>query len=226
MLSVAWCSVELTGNQLLPREAGRSPSMLVILFRGSIEPDSRQDLDRDNILTNCVAGPCQARGQREGDVSPFRSLFPVRYYINDFEFAVTFDADSEPSSRVVSGLPITGIRTGQYGRDPAPEMLSGSPYCPFRADIWQLGTMFMSCFDVSGHSALLVDLTKRSIYQQLGHFSEPLIALFKTMRSEDPSVRPSAASALERVRQISRELPYHTLSSAVPKKPVSPPPSP
>jgi hypothetical protein len=170
-----------------------------------------------------VAGPCQTTGRREGEVAPFRSYFPVRYYINDFEFAVTFDADSEPSSRVMSGLPLTGIRAGQYARDIAPEMLSGSPYCPFRADIWQLGTMFMSCFDVSHHSALLVDFTKRSLSQQLGHLSEPLISLFQTMCSEDPSVRPSAASALERVRQISRELPYHTLSSTVPKKPVSPP---
>jgi hypothetical protein len=84
-------------------------------------------------------------------VGPFRSLFPVRYYLNDFEFAVTFEPDSEPSSRTVTGLPITGIRTGgEYGRKPAPEMLSGAPYCPFRADIWQLGTMFKLTFGPPG----------------------------------------------------------------------------
>ena len=49
----------------------------------------------------------------------------------------------------MTGLPITGIRTGgEYARKPAPEMLSGDPYCPFRADIWQLGTMFKLTFGV------------------------------------------------------------------------------
>ena len=46
----------------------------------------------------------------------------------------------------MTGLPITGIRTGgEYARKPAP---SGDPYCPFRADIWQLGTMFKLTFGV------------------------------------------------------------------------------
>ena len=81
-------------------------------------------------------------------MGPFRSLFPIRYYINDFELAVSFEPHSEPSSRTVTGLPIAGIRTGEYGRRPAPEMLSGSPYCPFRADIWQLGIMFNMRFGV------------------------------------------------------------------------------
>jgi hypothetical protein len=79
---------------------------------------------------------------------PFRSCFPIRYFINDFELAITFDTDSDPSSRVVTGLPTAGVRPGQYGRDVAPEMLSESPYCPFRADIWQLGKMFKSIFGV------------------------------------------------------------------------------
>jgi len=55
---------------------------------------------------------------------PFRSCFPIRYFINDFELAITFDTDSDPSSRVVTGLPTAGVRPGQYGRDVAPEMLS------------------------------------------------------------------------------------------------------
>jgi hypothetical protein len=74
---------------------------------------------------------------------PFRSLFPIRYYINDFEFAVVFDPESKPESRLVTGLPLAGLCTGKYGRDPAPEMLSEAPYCPFRADVWQLGHIFL-----------------------------------------------------------------------------------
>jgi hypothetical protein len=95
---------------------------------------------------------------------PFRSLFPVRYYLNDFEFAVTFEPDSEPSSRTVTGLPITGIRTGEYGRKPAPEMLSGAPYCPFRADIWQLGTMFKLTFGVCVRSHVFFSLSQLSTF--------------------------------------------------------------
>jgi hypothetical protein len=74
---------------------------------------------------------------------PFRSLFPIHYYINDFEFAAGFDPESKPESQLATGLPFAGLRTGKYGRDPAPEMLSEAPYCPFRADIWQLGHMFL-----------------------------------------------------------------------------------
>jgi serine/threonine protein kinase len=129
-------------------------------------------------------------------------LFPVRYYINDFEFAVTFDPHSEPSSRTLTGLPTTGIRTGEYGREPAPEMLSGTPYCPFRADIWQLGTMFNSRFGVRVRSQLFPPLLQLSSSQHLRHLSEPLVDLFDTMCSEDPSSRPSASEALECVRRL------------------------
>jgi hypothetical protein len=55
---------------------------------------------------------------------PFRSLFPIYYYINDFEFSAVFDPESKPESRLVTGLPFAGLRTGKYGRDPAPEILS------------------------------------------------------------------------------------------------------
>jgi len=144
------------------------------------------DLDTDNILINWAGTRRQSpeSSAEGGKLGPFRSLFPVRYYINDFEFAVSFEPHSEPSSRTVTGLPITGIRTGEYGRKPAPEMLSGAPYCPFRADIWQLGTMF--------------NLT----FWHLFYLSQPLVDLFDIMCSEDPSSRPSASEALDCVRRL------------------------
>jgi len=159
------------------------------------------DIDSDNILINWAgrqyqSPECLADGRLLG---PFRSLFPVRYYINDFELAVTFDPHSEPSSRTVTGLPTTGIRTGEYGRDPAPEMLSGVPYCPFRADIWQLGMLFKSTF---GH---------------LGQLSQSLVDLFDIMCSEDPSCRPSASEALDCVRGL--VVPRDILMSHVPQGP-------
>jgi hypothetical protein len=92
------------------------------------------------------------------DWAPFRSYFPIRYFINDFELSITFDLDSDPLSRVVTGLPTVGLCPGQYGRDVAPEMVLESPYCPFRADIRQLGTMFKSIFGVCPQLLLLVCL--------------------------------------------------------------------
>jgi hypothetical protein len=136
-----------------------------------------------------------------GKLGPFRSLFPVRYYINDFEFAVTFEPDSEPSSRTVTGLPITGIRIGEYGRKRAPEMLSEAPYCPFRADIWQLGTMFNWRFGVCVMSHVF-SFSQLNSFQHLRHLSEPLVDLFDIMCSEDPSSRPSASEALDCVRRL------------------------
>lgn len=74
---------------------------------------------------------------------PFRSHFPVRYYLNDFELGFSFDENSDPSSRLITGLPLTvSGRAGPYGRPTAPEMLKPDvPYCPFRADVWQLGAV-------------------------------------------------------------------------------------
>jgi serine/threonine protein kinase len=118
----------------------------------------RQDLDDDNILINWIGGRYRLPdAMAKKRIDPFRSLFPIRYYLNDFEFAVTFDPGSEPSSRLVTGIPSDGIRTGEYERDPVPEMLSEAPYCPFRADIWQLGNLFMSCFGVrvKSHSSFI-----------------------------------------------------------------------
>ena|ERR1700720_816456 len=112
-----------------------------------------------------MGGPCStAEDSQIRATSPFRCYFPIRYYINDFEFAVTFDADSAPSSRVVTGLPITGIRSGKYGRDVVPEMLTGSPYCPFRADVWQLGTMFKSYFGVIPDHILYMTFFEQLFY--------------------------------------------------------------
>jgi hypothetical protein len=90
-------------------------------------------------------------GGASGEIGdPFRELFPspVRYYINDFELSVTFGPLSPPSSRVIVGFPTKGVREGEYGREPAPEMRSGLSYCPFRADIWQLGYTFKWYFGV------------------------------------------------------------------------------
>ena len=84
-------------------------------------------------------------------VGTFRSLFLVRYYINGFESAAMFEPHSKPSSRTMTGLPITGIRRGasQYGslgRKPAPEILRY--VLPFSCWHQAVGTIFKSTFEI------------------------------------------------------------------------------
>jgi hypothetical protein len=118
----------------------------------------------------------------------------------------------------VIGLPTSGIRTGEYARDIAPEMLSGFPYCPFRADIWQLGTMFKAYFGVC-HIMLLNHFSEQCIFQHLGNLSQPLIELFDTMSAKQPGSHPLASAALRHVQQIQLALSVEALLSAVPYLP-------
>lgn len=104
-----------------------------------------QDIGCDNILCNWRGGPKSPRydNPSEKPTVPFRSHFPIRYYLNDFEIGLSFDETSDPSSRTTTGFPHTvSGRKGSYGRAPAPEMLKlDVPHCPFRVDVWQAGRM-------------------------------------------------------------------------------------
>lgn len=179
-----------------------------------------QDLDTDNILINPADGVRQdVIARQTKHASPFREDFPVRYYINDFELAVCFDEDSHPSTRLVKCLPITGKIEDEYSRDAAPEMLLDAPYCPFRADVWQLGKMFNRTFGgalyLNGVFGSQSFLTKFTIYQHLGDISGPLVELYAQMTNEHPNSRPTASEALESVRRLRSELSPDVLESRV-----------
>lgn len=88
------------------------------------------------------AGGANVDKQYSGpDPAPFRAHFPIRYRINDFELAVQFDPASDPAARLVVGIP--PARYGQddqtYHKDLPPEALDEQPYCPFNADVFQVG---------------------------------------------------------------------------------------
>ena len=72
-----------------------------------------------------------------------------RVYLNDFETAVHFPQDVDPSNRLVCGLPVPDSNTYQRAR-PAELLISESHmYCPFRLDMWQFGFHLMQMFSVS-----------------------------------------------------------------------------
>ncbi|KAF8510425.1 kinase-like domain-containing protein [Hysterangium stoloniferum] len=154
---------------------------------------AHRDIDNDNILINFVNGP-----RVRGESGPFRSQFPVRYYLNDFEFAVCSAEDSLLSDRLVSGIPI--LRPiEEYGRLPAPEMLSGKPYCPFKCDIWQMGTLFCETFN------------------QISALPSEIKQLYLEMTDGNPLNRPTAAVALDRLRMARDRTPLDILRSLSPE---------
>ena len=68
------------------------------------------------------------------------SISRPRVYLIDFETAVQFPADCPSIERVSVGLPVAGAE--DYARPHAPEFASGEAYCPFKLDVWQLGSSF------------------------------------------------------------------------------------
>ncbi|KAF8520595.1 kinase-like domain-containing protein, partial [Hysterangium stoloniferum] len=158
------------------------------------------DIGDDNILINFVNG----RRVQKGITGPFRCHFPVRYYLNDFEFAVCFTQESSPSDRLVSGIPIHPRPIEHYGRIPAPEMLSGKPYCPFKCDVWQMGMLLCETFN------------------QISVLPSEIKQIYLDMANEDPLSRPTAAVALNRLRMVRDKTPLDVLHSLSLEMPLSP----
>jgi hypothetical protein len=65
--------------------------------------------------------------------------------------SVQFDPELDPATRLVTGLPtaIYGMNDAQrYGKELAPESLKEAPYCPFKADVYQVGWCLCEFFCV------------------------------------------------------------------------------
>lgn len=98
------------------------------------------------MLLNWAGG----RFTPKGTTPSWRKSFDLCYWITDFEFAIQFDADSEPSTRLVKGVPITqlGLGAQDYRKELAPEALGDEPYCPFKSDVYQVGYCSIEIFCV------------------------------------------------------------------------------
>ncbi|EIM86139.1 uncharacterized protein STEHIDRAFT_122114, partial [Stereum hirsutum FP-91666 SS1] len=151
------------------------------------------DIGYDNLLVNFRGGPqYPPPTNTSSETWPFRSHFPIRYYLNDFEIGLSFDENSDPSSRTTTGFPHTvSGRKGPYGRAPAPEMLKQDvPHCPFRLDVWQVGIM----------------MKEKARFEDIGGLPE-YQGLFDEMMAEDPLARPTMSEALRRARELRLTLP-------------------
>ncbi|KDR67953.1 hypothetical protein GALMADRAFT_146693 [Galerina marginata CBS 339.88] len=149
---------------------------------------AHRDLFTSNFLTS----------RRNGRVDPevvheANQLVRWRYYIIDFEWAVHFSPDSDPAECTVIGPPSPW---SLYARPSPPEMRSNLAYCPFKADVWQLGSTFLRCF------------------RHLEGIPE-IVNLLQLMRADHPGTRPTARNAVERLNSLRGELPSSILRQPI-----------
>ncbi|KAJ3834008.1 hypothetical protein F5878DRAFT_569067 [Lentinula raphanica] len=117
-----------------------------------------------------------------------------RYYIIDFEMAVQYSLDSDPATRTVSGPPIPWEI---YKRPPPPEMKLDMPYCPFKADVWQVGKAFLQCVI------------------HIEHDIPDVLKLFRRMSADNTEDRPSAREAVTQLNKIRDGLPQKILHATI-----------
>ncbi|KAJ3493871.1 hypothetical protein NLJ89_g10919 [Agrocybe chaxingu] len=106
-----------------------------------------------------------------------------RVYIIDFETAVAFPEDVPESQRMLSEVPFP---VPEYSRQRAPEWREGQPYCPFRMDIWQLGSDLRDSYPTG---------------------IPEVDQLWADLAAEEPDQRPTAGEAMLRLDTLLRETP-------------------
>ncbi|THH20068.1 hypothetical protein EW146_g1250 [Bondarzewia mesenterica] len=149
---------------------------------------------RDLFISNFL------RSRRNGkyNVSTEKDFLRPRYCIIDFEWAVRFLSSSNPVSRTVVGPP---TRWDDYRRPAPPEMRSSQPYCPFKADVWQLGCTFLFCFQVL-HLASWRDNPRNH-------------TALRFMNADSPDARPTARAAVERLNRLRTAIPSNILRQSI-----------
>ncbi|TFY71731.1 hypothetical protein EVG20_g1271 [Dentipellis fragilis] len=100
-----------------------------------------------------------------------------RVYINDFETAIMFEPDTDPSECTCTGCPMGNPDT--YTRPVIPEILKEEPYDPFKLDVWQLGV------------SLVFETT-----------IAPIDEIIASMWRGNAAERPSASEALSRLSGV------------------------
>jgi serine/threonine protein kinase len=132
-----------------------------------------------------------------------------RVYIIDFESAVEFDINTKLEDCLIGGLPFPD---DVYERPRAPEFSeSGRPHCPFKSDIWQFGSGF-NCFRVSVLVFDPVLVARLMPMMRLLKTTIPGIdEILQSLTETEPSSRPTAREASEKLRRVLRTLPPSAL---------------
>ncbi len=121
-----------------------------------------------------------------------------------------FEADVPAHAHTCVGLPLcpSFARPEQYFRRVPQEVLSGTPYDPFKLDVWQFGTS-LSDFKVSVN-AYPHDLTLTSYQTTVPEIDSVLVS----MTEVDPGQRVSAYDALKSLAKVVSLVPPDRLNIA------------
>ncbi|KAF8904198.1 kinase-like domain-containing protein [Mucidula mucida] len=112
-----------------------------------------------------------------------------RVYLIDLEFSIQFSADCPEDQCKVVGPPVD---SPHYVVPVPPEGQDGEPYCPFKADVWQLGYYL----------------------QQLSSNIEEIDAVIREMVNPDPVARMSCEDLLNKFRDVVYNVPPEQLHVA------------
>ncbi|KAH9920663.1 kinase-like domain-containing protein [Fomitopsis serialis] len=107
-----------------------------------------------------------------------------RAFLTDFETAHEFPPELPVKQRWLTGPPVE-----RYQRPVPPEMASGSPYDPFKADVWQLAESF------SDFKTTVLDID----------------AVLAQMFEPDTSLRLSASEARDKLAEVVHSIPPTSL---------------
>ena len=111
-------------------------------------------------------------------------------YINDLELAVSFPWGTPKEQQVCVGIPLGGS-VDKNTRPMPPEVLSGKPYCPYKLDVWQLGTAF-SDFRVCRQHYFLATLSHIPVKSGMLEID----AVLDSLTDPNPETRPEAYIAM------------------------------
>ena len=116
-----------------------------------------------------------------------------RVFLTDFEMAHEFPPETPKEQHLLKGLPREG-----YRRPIPPEMASGTPYDPFKADVWQFAKSlsdFKVCRNVVlNHSSKLTLNVQTTIPE--------IDAILGNMLHHDCGTRLSAVQARDELASV------------------------
>lgn len=143
----------------------------------------------------------------------YRSTFPVRYLMMDFGFSCQF-----PSSVPLSECLAEPMTKGREHK--APEVES-TQFNPFAADVYQTGRLLYGWFYVCLDSSLISPSPAQAT-DSLSNYLQDVVLdipgfleLVRDMTSVQPSGRPSASQALDRIRTIRSCVPQEKLQKTI-----------
>jgi hypothetical protein len=173
-----------------------------------------QDICHENVVVNGIESRWQSRSNN-GDLFPFRSLFPWRCYFIDFEYVIRLIPDANPEEITVAAEPF-----GKYARWLVAREIMGPERCE---------SISRGCISIGEYAlgrAVSFFLFEFMVDGEALSISGPpppgINAIFASMTTIQPSERCTTRSAYEFFSNICESLTDEHLASSVSERLPSP----